>query len=209
MAETGTVPQRLWEHTEARLHRQQAGGAPDLRRLHLGCGRKHIPGFFHVDLQPYPHIDRLCRVEALDFVPDDTVELIYACHVLEHFGRFQVIDVLREWHRVLRRGGTLRLAVPDFAACAAIYCEEGLKDGLSGLVGLICGGQRDETDFHRMIFDAPLLSGMLFQAGFSGVRRWDWRETEHAGVDDYSQAHLPHMDKDGGRLMSLNLEAVK
>ena len=60
-----------------------------------------------------------------------------------------------------------------------------------------------------MIFDAPLLSGLLFQAGFSVVRRWDWRQTEHADVDDYSQAHLPHMEKDGGRLMSLNLEAVK
>ncbi len=60
-----------------------------------------------------------------------------------------------------------------------------------------------------MIFDAPLLSGLLLQAGFSDVHRWDWQNTEHADVDDYSQAHLPHMDKESGRLMSLNLEAVK
>jgi hypothetical protein len=49
----------------------------------------------------------------------------------------------------------------------------------------------------------------LLQAGFSEVRRWDWRNTEHSEVDDYSQAHLPHMDKENGRLMSLNLEAIK
>ena len=182
---------------------------PNMKRLHLGCGGKFIPGFYHVDIQSYPHVDQICSVDKLAFVADDTVELIYACHVLEHFGRFQIVDVLREWCRVLQSGGVLRLAVPDFAACAAIYYEQGLKDGLSGLVGLVCGGQRDETDFHQMIFDAPLLSGLLLQAGFSEVRRWDWQTTEHADVDDYSQAHLPHMDKEGGRLMSLNLEAVK
>ena len=55
----------------------------------------------------------------------------------------------------------------------------------------------------------PVLSGLLLKAGFASVRRWDWRETEHAEIDDYSQAHLPHMDKENGRPMSLNLEAVK
>ena len=180
-----------------------------MKRLHLGCGSKFIPGFFHVDIQHHSHIDQLCSVEKLSFVPDGAVELIYACHVLEHFGRFQIVDVLQEWCRVLETGGVLRLSVPDFAACAAIYYEQGLKDGLSGLVGLVSGGQRDDTDFHHMIFDAPLLSGLLLQAGFSEVRRWDWQNTEHSDVDDYSQAYLPHMDKETGRLMSLNLEAVK
>jgi hypothetical protein len=85
----------------------------------------------------------------------------------------------------------------------------GLKGGLSGLIGLVSSGQRDDTDFHHMIFDAPLLSVLLLQVGFSEVRRWDWRNTKHSEVDDYSQAHLPHMDKENGRLTSLNLEAIK
>jgi len=32
---------------------------------------------------------------------------------------------------------------------------------------------------------------------------------EHADVDDYSQAHIPHLCKESGKLMSLNIEAVK
>jgi len=178
-------------------------------RLHLGCGKVHIFGFFHIDIQPFPHIDHIGAIEKLDFIATDTVEMIYTCHVLEHFGRFQIVDVLREWCRVLGPGGVLRLAVLDFSACAAIYYEEGLKDGLSGLVGLVSGGQRDPTDYHHMIFDALLLSGLLFQAGYSGVHRWDWRQTDHVHIDDYSQSHLPHMDNENGRLMSLKLEAVK
>ena len=28
-------------------------------------------------------------------------------------------------------------------------------------------------------------------------------------IDDYSQSYYPHMDKEDGKLMSLNVEAVK
>jgi len=101
------------------------------------------------------------------------------------------------------------LAVPDFAACAALYYERGLENGLSGLVGLIVGGQRHEYDYHKMIFDEEYLCRDLLRTGFREARRWDWRDTEHARFDDYSQAYLPHLHKDTGKLMSLNIEAVK
>ena len=178
-------------------------------KLHLGCGAKHIPGFYHVDIIDASHIDRCAHVDDLSFLPDGAVELTYACHVLEHFGRYEVDSVLREWRRVLAPGGVLRLAVPDFAAVVRMYASEGLRDGMSGLVGLVAGGQRTPYDFHKMIFDEALLTHLLRRAGFSEVRRWEWRHTEHAHIDDYSQAYLPHLDKDGGQLMSLNLEAVK
>lgn len=177
-------------------------------KLHLGCGSRFIPGFVHVDLLPAPHVDIVGPVEKLP-MENGSVSMIYASHVLEHFGRYEYKSVLAEWFRVLKTGGVLRLAVPDFAACAAIYYESGLKDGLTGLVGLIVGGQRDDHDFHKMIFDEELLKRDLLGLGFREVRAWDWRTTEHAGVDDYSQAYIPHLAKEKGRLMSLNLEAVK
>jgi predicted SAM-dependent methyltransferase/acetyltransferase-like isoleucine patch superfamily enzyme len=178
-------------------------------KLHLGCGPRYIPGFLHVDGNPAPHVDVLADLRHLSFLPDRSAALIYASHVLEHFGRHEFRKVLREWYRVLAVGGTLRLAVPDFAACARLYHEHGLQGGLSGLIGLICGGQRDDYDFHKMIFDEDLLRSELLAIGFRRVRRWDWKETEHADIDDYSQAYLPHMDKTNGTLVSLNLEAAR
>ncbi|EKD99032.1 MAG: hypothetical protein ACD_23C00165G0001 [uncultured bacterium] len=177
-------------------------------KLHLGCGPRHIPGFVHVDAQPAPHVDIVGPVERLT-MGDNSVSLIYASHVLEHFGRHAYKTVLKEWFRVLKPGGVLRLSVPDFAACAAIYYESGLVDGLTGLVGLIVGGQRNEHDFHKMIFDEDFLRRELLDIGFREVRRWDWRATEHTSIDDFSQAYIPHLNKENGKLMSLNLEAIK
>ena len=45
--------------------------------------------------------------------------------------------------------------------------------------------------------------------GFKDIKRYDWRLTEHSNVDDFSQAYLPHMEKSNGKLMSLNVEAIK
>lgn len=178
-------------------------------KLHLGCGSKFIPGFEHIDSTHHRHLTHCADVSHLPMYSDCSVDLIYASHVLEHFGRGEFLGVLQEWYRLLRPGGILRLAVPDFAAVAALYYEQGLVDGLTGLVGLVSGGQRDATDYHKMIFDEELLGRSLLQVGFASYRRWDWRSTEHADIDDYSQAYLPHLDKINGRLMSLNLEGVK
>lgn len=177
-------------------------------KLHLGCGSRYIPGFVHIDAQSAPHVDIVGLVERLP-IEDSSAALIYASHILEHFGRFEYRAVLQEWFRVLQPNGILRLSVPDFAACAAIYYESGLVDGLSGLVGLIVGGQRDVYDYHKMIFDENFLRHELLNIGFREVRGWDWRATEHTKIDDYSQAYIPHLQKEHGRLMSLNIEAVK
>jgi predicted SAM-dependent methyltransferase len=178
-------------------------------KLHLGCGPRNIPGFVHVDIIDAPHIDYRSSVDNLCDFADGSVDLIYASHVLEHFGRHEVEAVLKGWYRVLAPGGVVRIAVPDFAAVVDLYEQEGLKDGLSGLVGLVCGGQRNQYDFHKIIFDEAFLSYLLGKVGFKDIRRWDWRTTEHAQIDDFSQSYIPHMDKQNGRLMSLNLEASR
>jgi hypothetical protein len=64
-------------------------------------------------------------------------------------------------------------------------------------------------NIHYNIFDYETLKNALLDVGFKEVYRYDWRATEHADVDDYSQAYYPHMDKENGKLMSLNIEAVK
>ena len=177
-------------------------------KLHLGCGRKYIVGFKHVDLQNFEHVDYKTSVDDLHFANDNSVKLIYAAHILEHFGRNEYKKVLEEWYRVLEPQGVLRISVPNFEAVVKYYSEK--DDNLELLLGLVVGGQKvGEYDYHKMIFDKKLLTKVLLEIGFSNVLEYDWRTTEHADIDDFSQAYLPHMDKENGMLMSLNLEAIK
>jgi predicted SAM-dependent methyltransferase len=175
-------------------------------KLHLGCGKRYIPGFVHIDVVDYPHVDHVTTIDNLSFIPDASVDLIYACHVLEHFKRRDVGRVLKEWHRVLRPGGILRISVPDFAK----LCEVCQKYGqLDLVIGALFGRQDYLYNIHYNVFDFATLKRELESMGFIDVRRYDWRETEHAHVDDYSQAYIPHMDKENGILISLNVECTK
>jgi len=174
-------------------------------KLHLGCGNVRIPGFIGVDSRDLPAVDQVGPVDKLP-MSDNSVELIYACHVLEHFGRNDTSRVLKEWHRVLKPGGTLRLAVPDFEAVVKVYAE---TKNLGLLLGHLVGRQDYPENTHYMVFDFTLLFDILNRVGFRDIRRYHWRETIHKDYDDYSQGYYPHMNKDYGRLMSLNIECEK
>jgi predicted SAM-dependent methyltransferase len=172
-------------------------------KLHLGCGRRHIPGYVHIDVVDYPHVDHVSSIDSLPYLQDRSVEVIYNCHVLEHFKRREVQRVLREWYRVLVPGGTLRTAVPDFAALCEVYSR---SQDLGQVIGPIFGRQDYLYNIHYNLFDFKTLGKQLEEAGFCDVRRYDWRQTDHAGIDDFSQAYIPHMDKERGVLVSLNVE---
>ncbi|MBW7876008.1 MAG: methyltransferase domain-containing protein [Candidatus Cloacimonetes bacterium] len=175
-------------------------------KLHLGCGSRFIPGYVHVDVIHHPHIDYLCNIDDLSVFHDNSVDVIYNCHVLEHFHRYKVGNVLKEWFRVLKPGGILRTSVPDFAALAELYLKT--KD-LKTVVGPIMGRQNYLYNIHYNIFDYTYFHDLLEQVGFKTINRYDWKDTEHANIDDYSQAYYPHMDKENGLLLSLNVEATK
>lgn len=176
-----------------------------MTKLHLGCGTKRLPGYVNVDILPGPAVDVIGDLRKLDY-PDASVDMIYSCAAIEHFGRREWVDLLREWARVLKPGALLRVSTMDFEACVARYLE---KRNMTELLGLLIGGQKDDYDWHGMIFDFDTIREGLHQAGFENVRRYDWRKTDigEMGIDDYSQAYLPHMDKEHGRLMMLNVEA--
>lgn len=174
-------------------------------KLHLGCGKRYLPGFLHVDAIRYDHLDYVGDISKLYFIESNTVSEIYASHVLEHFKRADLPIVLAEWKRVLKPNGLLRLSVPNFAAIVDQYRE---SNSLEGLQGLLYGGQTYEYNFHHIAFDFKHISEILNNNGFINIVHYDWRKFLPAGFDDYSRAYIPHMDE-SGRLMSLNLIAHK
>lgn len=179
-------------------------------RLHLGCGKRHLPGFVHVDLADFPHVDYRHSVDCLEMFADASADLIYASHVLEYFDRFEAQRVLLEWNRVLCAGGALRLAVPNFRALVQVYFDSGRLDLILGpLYGRMEIPGIESVIYHRTTYDFETLKELLERAGFGGVHLYDWRQTIHRYVDDHSQAYVPHMNKENGKLVSLNVECTK
>lgn len=175
-------------------------------KLHIGCGDKYIPGFIHVDVRKLSNVDYVTPADKLSMFADESVTLIYSCHMLEHLQRNMVDNVLKEWYRVLKAGGILRLAVPDFEKITQVYLK---TKNLKSLLGLLIGRQDYPENIHYGVYDFDYLSEILREVGFKYIYRYDWRNTIHKEYDDFSQAYLPHMDKEHGVLMSLNVEAVK
>ena len=177
--------------------------------LNLGCGQKKMYGFTNVDIDESVCPDVVDDVFNLKKFDPNSVYLIYSCHVLEHCPRKDIEKTLSKWYELLKKGGTLRLAVPDFGKVCELY-----KSGhgeLEDWLGFIVGGQRDEFDYHKCAFDEWSLRTKLDRLGFHSIRRWDWKTTyPHNYIDDYSQAYMfPKGDKINGVLCSLNMEATK
>lgn len=182
-------------------------------KLQIGSGEKRLPGYTNVDIIEAPNVDIVCDASDLSNIESSTVDSIYASHVLEHIYPFDVATTLKEWRRILVVGGELRLAVPNFDALVDVYSTTGDIDMILGpLYGRGCKVPMGEQATHKTAYTFGKLETVLSENGFVDIELWDWREFfcgELEGFDDYSQAYIPHMAKDSGILISLNVVAKK
>lgn len=185
-------------------------------KLHLGCGQRKLHGYINVDIREDVKPELVMDITRIAEAFPGNADVIYACHVLEHFPRkpFQMSqktfkDVLQNWYKALKPGGILRISVPNIYATCKYIVERGSTGALDEVISFLYGGEKHDYDFHYHGWDFTTLERDLKEIGFTSVKPYDWQKTEHFYVDDYSQAYLPHMDKVNGTLLSLNVEATK
>lgn len=102
--------------------------------------------------------------------PDSSAEEIYASHILEHFSQHKTPDVLKDWVRALKPGGVLKIAVPDFNFIVSQHLAG--NPNLLPLASYLMGGQQNENDFHKAIFDEGGLRQLLADAGLTNIQPW-------------------------------------
>ena len=139
-------------------------------KLHLGCGEKIIKGYINIDSRHLPGIDLVEDIAALPSIGENSVDLIYASHVLEHFGRRIYMDVLKKWHSVLKKEGILRISVPDFKAVCEHYIE---REDLSLLRGFLYGGQDYPQNYHYCCWDFKTIKDDLEKVGFFKIEKYE------------------------------------
>jgi predicted SAM-dependent methyltransferase len=101
------------------------------RLLNVGCGERFHAAWTNLDMRPVsPEVTRHDVRAALPF-ENDAFDGVYHSHVLEHLPRAEGERFLRECWRVLRPGGTIRVAVPDLEMLARLYLKH-LEGAISG-----------------------------------------------------------------------------
>ena len=171
----------------------------NLKYLHIGCGDNVLPKpFINIDSRKKRGVLNL-KAYPLKF-KDNSFDLVYASHILEHFNKVKVLKVLKEWVRVLKPGGILRISVPSFDNLSLIYKIDKNIDNISGP---LMGGQTYKDNFHYEIFNQKKLIKLLTNAGLEAIHPWDFRRTIHSKYWDFSQATTNEIP------ISLNLEGRK
>lgn len=158
-----------------------------------------ISGFVTVDLRDVDGTDIVGDCADLSQFGDGTVDVIYASNILEHWSLQKTVDVLKEWCRVLKKGGKLYVSVPDFDSAVKLYQKTGLTPWLNYH---LMGDQKHALNYHYSLFTAGKLFADLLAAGFSDMKRVSKFDL---GVKDASQL----VDNWTGVPISLNVVAVK
>ena len=205
-------------------------------KLNLGCGLNTPPEWINIDASftarlskwgrlykvlcrflriqpvPWPKNIRTCDVRRGLPFSDNSVQVIFTSHMLEHITYEDARFVIRECHRCLYKGGVMRVIVPDLYAISKRYVESmtnnpnskhghiflkdlGVLDDYKGLRRIL-GHAR-----HLYMYDECSLRQLFEEAGFKGIERMS-----------YGQSRITDIwlvEEKGRHEMAICLEGIK
>ncbi len=127
---------------------------------------------------------------------NQSVDFIYCSHVLEHFEIWEALKILNECKRVLKKGGWLRVVIPDINKMIKIYQEHGAEKFCCLWWGypknikpknFLEKISRKFIRDHQWHYDQKEIAALIKQAGFSKVCL---REFQKGKVKDINKLDL-------------------
>jgi hypothetical protein len=154
---------------------------PSLVKLNLGCGDKILDGYINIDVvdaRAGKKPDFICDLHDLSKFESNSVDEIMAIHVVEHFWQWEVVDILKEWARVLKPGGKMILECPNLITAAEEFIKNSDEAALGGLEGqrsmwVFYGdpGWRDPLMIHRWGYTPRSLATVMSTAGLIELKQ--------------------------------------
>ncbi len=171
-----------------------------MKKLNLGCGAQVVQGWINVDYAPgakfakipfFRVINRRIKILNLNWDnsiylhnlmknfpwKENSIDIIYSSHTLEHFTKEDGLKFLKECYRVLKKDGVIRILVPDLECIINEYNKGIIRsdDFIHSLLVLYDkNSNRIKNKLapffqypHKCMYDAKTLIIILNDLGFS------------------------------------------
>ena len=140
-------------------------------KLHIG-GKEAKEGWKILNIQKNDGVDFIGSITDLSQFEDESINEIYASHVVEHVDQKNIKKTLKGIYRVLKNGGKFYVSVPNMDYLCRILIDEKAPSKVRiHVMRIIFGGQVDDYDFHYFGYTLQLLSGFLKESGFKKIER--------------------------------------
>jgi SAM-dependent methyltransferase len=128
-------------------------------------------------------------------VADGSVEAIFSSHVVEHLTLHGARICLRNAYRVLKKGGVLRVVVPDLDKLVADYRTEAAYEWAYSFFE---ADHTSQKNMHHFMYNHASMACLMREAGFSDIARVSF------GI-----GKCPDINRLDNRPDSLFMEAIK
>lgn len=158
-------------------------------KIELGPGNNGATreGYKTLDINPDYHPDFVGNAKDLSRFEDNSIETILAIHILEHLGHwYEIVDILKEWYRVLQPSGYVEIYTPDLDYIVDCYLsgkwQEEIKNpnyhfpygtdkDRNKWINFKLFSTANHFDTHTCCLNYDLLKEYALEAGFSKIER--------------------------------------
>jgi len=128
----------------------------ELKKLNIGCGADCPADFLNLDIREGTGVDIIADCRKLPF-SDGRFDHIESHDCLEHISHRETYATLIEWLRVLKKGGTIRIIVPNLLVAFDSIRKRDYATGLN----ILYGAQDYPENKHLMGFTPENIRNIL------------------------------------------------
>lgn len=99
----------------------------EIKKMQIGCGPNLFEGWLNTDLNCN---DKIAYLNAGNKFPieSDSFDFVYSEHLFEHLKVEQQLNMLSESYRILKKGGVLRIAMPNIDYLFNVYANPAIPE---------------------------------------------------------------------------------
>tara|TARA_B100000674_G_C37792034_1_gene892219 strand:+ start:21 stop:539 length:519 start_codon:yes stop_codon:yes gene_type:complete len=140
-------------------------------KLHIG-GKQKKEGWKILNIQKSDNVDFVGDITNLDQFKENSIDEIYASHVLEHVNQNDIENTLIGIYRILSNKGKFYVSVPDLDILCKMFLDPSSSLDIKWhTMRMMFGGQTDKYDFHYFGWNFLFLNGYLNKIGFKNIER--------------------------------------